>query len=159
MAKPCSVCIHIARREIDRALLENVPLRSVAAKHGVSVTALHRHKNGHIPPALAQAAEAQEVADADSLLEQLQALRARADAITAQAEQTGDLRTALAGIREMRATLEVLLEVQGELQRAPYINIAVSAEWAQLRTVIVQALEPYPDARRAVAEALEGAEA
>lgn len=43
---------------------------------------------------------------------------------------------------------------QSELNVTGTINIAASVEWAEVRTVIIQALEPYPQARMAVASAL-----
>ena len=38
------------------------------------------------------------------------------------------------------------------------VNLNVSPEWLELRTVIVTALEPHPEAMSAVVGALEGAE-
>jgi hypothetical protein len=50
--------------------------------------------------------------------------------------------------------LELLGKLAGELQSAPQVNILISPEWVRLRTLILEALEPYPDARLAVAGAL-----
>jgi hypothetical protein len=44
------------------------------------------------------------------------------------------------------------------LDDRPQVNVLVSAEWVDLRAVIVGALEPHPAALRAVVGALEGAE-
>jgi hypothetical protein len=35
------------------------------------------------------------------------------------------------------------------------VNVVLSAEWVSLQAVILSALEPHPDARQAVAAALE----
>ncbi len=43
MGKPCTVCAHPDRSAIDAALEAGHPLRRIAAAHGVSKTALHRH--------------------------------------------------------------------------------------------------------------------
>jgi hypothetical protein len=43
MGKPCTVCVHPDRSAIDAALEAGHPLRGIAAAHGVSKTALHRH--------------------------------------------------------------------------------------------------------------------
>ena len=48
------------------------------------------------------------MAAADDLLGQVRALRSKAMSILLAAERQGDLRTALAGIREARACLELL---------------------------------------------------
>ncbi len=37
---------------------------------------------------------------------------------------------------------------------APPVDLVATAEWVALRTAIMQALGPYPEARQAVADAL-----
>jgi hypothetical protein len=102
---------------------------------------------------MAQAAE--EVAQADTLLEQVGDLQERALAILDKAEEAGELRTALGAIREARGNLELLAKLLGELDERPVVNLSVSPEWLELRAVIVTALEPHPEALRAVVGALE----
>src|SRR5215204_4092102 len=51
--------------------------------------------------------------------------------------------------------LELLGKLAGELDERPVVNLNVSPEWLELRTVIVGALEPHPAAHRAVLRALE----
>jgi hypothetical protein len=103
---------------------------------------------------MAQAAE--EVAQADSLLEQVRDLQSRAYGILDKAEAADDLRTALGAIREARGNLELLAKLLGELDERPTLNVTVSPEWLELRTVIVGALEPHPQARESVVRAIEG---
>lgn len=74
------------------------------------------------------------------------------------AEQSGDLRTALGAIREARGNLELLGKLAGELQAGQVVNILVSPQWVTLRSVILESLEPFPEARLAVASALERVE-
>lgn len=50
--------------------------------------------------------------------------------------------------------LELLAKLLGELQEHHTVNILVSPEWIRVRSVIVETLQAYPDARFAVAEAL-----
>jgi hypothetical protein len=132
-------------------------LRNIAQRYGTSATALHRHKE-HLPRLIVKAHEAQEVAQADNLLEQVRSLQTRALSILDRADATGDLRTALSAIREARGNLELLGKLAGELQQEGTINITVSPEWAALRAVILQALNPYPDAAQAVTRALSAPE-
>jgi hypothetical protein len=106
---------------------------------------------------MAQAAE--EVAQADTLLGQVRDLQSRALAILGKAEEAGDLRTALGAIREARGNLELLAKLLGELDELPVTNILVSAEWVSVRTAMMEALGPYPQARVAVAERLSELEA
>ena len=106
MPRRCSICQHPERDEIDARLIGGQPLRNVAKQFGVSVTALHRHKERHLPAHLRQAQGAEERLSADRLLADLQALQERALALLTKAEQAGDLRTALGGIREVRGCIE-----------------------------------------------------
>jgi hypothetical protein len=104
---------------------------------------------------MAQAAE--EIAQADSLLDQVRELQDKALGILDKAEKAGELRTALSAIREARGNLELLAKLLGELDERPVVNLTVSPEWLELRAVIVGALDLHPDARGAVLRALEGA--
>ena len=157
MPRKCTVCTHEARAEIDRALVAGDTFRHIAARFDTSTGALQRHKADHLPGRLAKAQEAEEVAQADDLLCQVQDLQARALAILDKAEEAGELRTALSAIREARGNLELLAKLLGELDERPQVNVLVSPEWLELRAIIVGALEPHPAARGAVLRALEGA--
>jgi len=151
MPRTCTACSHPQRPEIDRALVEGATYRTIADRFGLSETALKRHKSDHLPGHVAKAQEAKQVADADDLLHQLKALRNRAIGILQKAETAGDYRTALAGIREARGCIETLMEVEGELDRRGVTNIIVNPEWVQIRTAILVALQPFPEAAHAVA--------
>ena len=157
MAQPCSICHHPDRETIDAAIVGGGALRAIACQYTVGREALRRHK-AHIPKAVATAREAEEVAEADRLLAIVHDLMKSAIGTITQAEAGGDLRTKLAAIREARETAKLLLEVYGELQTQPTFNIIMAPEWVEVRTVVLQALGPYPDARLAVAGALERVE-
>ena len=159
MPRPCTICTHDQREEIDKALVSGTPYRNISKRFSVSMGALSRHRADHLPSHLAKAQEAREVAQADDLLAQVRDLQTKALRILARAEKTGRLRTALAGIREARANLELLAKLLGELQQEGTVNIVLAPEWVELRTVILAALTPYPDARLAVAQALEAGHA
>ena len=158
MARKCVVCEHEKINEINEALLAGETYRNIAKRFSVSISSLSRHKNQHIPKAMTKAQEAQEVAQADNLLEQVQNLQAKELSILAKAEASGDLRTALQGIREARSCLELLAKLQGELQQEGTVNITLAPEWLELRTVILQSLEPWPEARLAIAQAVKEVE-
>jgi hypothetical protein len=89
-----------------------------------------------------------------SLLDQARDHHRRALTIMAKAYAAGDLRTALAGIREATR----LLELQGRFlgQIAPStVNVLITAEFRQVQVVLLQALEDHPLAKQAVITALE----
>lgn len=158
MPRRCTICEHPERDEINKALIETRNITEIAKRYGVSYDALLRHKQGHIPGALAKAQEAREVAQADSLLDQLRDLQRRTLTILEAAEKEDDRSTALKAIKEARGNLELLAKLLGELAERQVINILVAPEWINLRAVILAALEPYPEARLALAEALRGVE-
>lgn len=158
MARACTICTHADRQEIDAALVagEN-PETQIAALFRVSADALARHRARHLPAKLAKAKGAEEAADADDLLAQVQDLRTRALSILDTAEEAGNLKAALGAIREARESVRLLAELAGKLQQQRTVNIVLLPEWVALRTRIARALEPFPDARVAVVEAI-GAE-
>ncbi len=154
MPRTCTICTHPEREAINQALVANEPFRLIAERFGTSAAALTRHKAEHLPVKLAKAHAAKETRLADDLLAQVKALRNKAISILQQAENAGDLRTALLGIREARACVELLAEMEGELKRNPVINIHLSAEWIEVRALLMGALADYPEARASVAAVL-----
>jgi hypothetical protein len=158
MPRTCTICEHPERETIDRALVGETSNLSVSSLFGVSESAVRRHEANHLAAKLVLAEKAaEEVAQADDLLEQVRDLQSRAYGILDKAEGVGDLRTALGAIREARGNLELLAKLLGELDERPVVNLNLSPEWLELRAVIVGALEPHPEARGAVLRALEGA--
>jgi len=155
----CTVCCHADAPSIDQMLVNRRPFRNIAQQTGVSVWALLRHHDDHLPETLTKAKAAEEAARADDLLTQLRALRSKAMALLLAAEKSGDFRTALAGIREARGCIELLLEVEQRISRQPTVNLLISPEWVTARSVLIEALRPYPQARSAVAAALVRLEA
>ncbi len=103
---------------------------------------------------LAKAKDAVDVAEADSLLSRIEGLYKRTEAILEAAEEDKEWGTALQAIRECRGNLELLGRVTKELENAPTLNLTLNPEYLEVRALIVQALEPYPQARLAVADAL-----
>lgn len=162
MPRVCTICTHDQRDEIDAAIVSGAPYRQIAERFGTSESAMYRHKNDHaskrVAARVAKAQDAKDVADADDLLAQIKALRNRSIGILQKAEQAGDYRTALMGIREARGCVETLMEVEGELDRRGVVNVVINPQWVELRTVIIGALEGHPEALRAVSGALASIE-
>ena len=157
MPRKCTICEHEQVNEINKKIIQGETFRNIAKQYSLNYQAVYRHKE-HIPEAMTKAREAQEVAQADGLLEQVGQLQAKAWGLLSQAEAAGELRTALQGVREAKGCLELLAKMQGELQQEGTINITISPEWLELRAIILQTLEPYPEAKERLAQALEGVE-
>jgi hypothetical protein len=155
LARSCSVCQHEDNVLINEALVvQGLSNRAMARQFGLSKDAVRRHRQ-HIPEILAQASRAEEVAKADSLLDRLEDLQSRTEAILSRVEGTDNYSAMLGAIREMRSNLEVIGEVTKELNRTPTLNLTLSPEWLELRALIVRAVEPFPEAREGILRALE----
>ncbi len=152
MPRTCSVCTDARRAEVDQALVSGVAVDEIARRYPpLSATSIRRHRAEHVSQTLAKAHEAKEVTRGDDLLEQVRQLRGKAVSLLLKAEAAGDYRTALAGIREARACLELLLEVEGELNRVTNVNVLIaSPDWRATRGALLTALRPHPEARAAV---------
>lgn len=156
MGRSCSVCAHADRDELERRLVAGDPIRAVARQTGVGRDALARHAASHLPSDLAALRDAGQRIETARALDRLEGLFAEGQEVLAAARAEGRHQVSLAAIRELRGVIELLARLTGELDERPdvVVNIASSAEWLQVQTVIVGALEPYPEARLAVAEAL-----
>ncbi len=115
---------------------------------------MQRHRDEHLVQTLVKAEAAKEISRADELLDEVQKLKNKAISLLLAAERAGDIRTALSGIREARACLELLLEVEGAIDRQPVVNLTLSVEWQQTRQILLTALSGYPEAKQAVVLAL-----
>jgi hypothetical protein len=153
MSRKCTVCSDPQRELVDDAIVGGVAYRRIAAHHDLAEASVRRHAAAHLPATLVRATEAAEVSRADILLSQADALRAEALNLLEEARNRGDLRTAVAAIGQARGVLELLARPAGELSDTR-VNVVVSAEWVEMRTLILDALEPFPEARAAVSGAL-----
>jgi len=156
--RPCTICRHPERDEIDQGLIASTALKPISERFGVTVQALIRHRNLHLPQAVRDAAEgtraAAERERGGDLLAAARALHGKALELMRQAERARDLRTALAGIREAARCVELQGRLMGQIRETTTVNVTLSAEWLSLQAVILSAPEPHPEARQAVAAAL-----
>ncbi len=155
MPRKCSVCEHIQVKDIDESLVNGTGLRKIAERFSLATTSVHRHKK-HLNGTLIKAREVKKITHADSLLEQVKYLQEKSLEILSKAEEIGDYRACTSAINEARKCLELLGKLAGELQDGQTVNVIVSPQWVELRTTIIEALEPHPEAKFAVLRALQG---
>ena len=158
MGRTCTVCSHKDVDEINRLLLCSDSYRDIARQFGLSKDALARHKESHIPELLLKSQDVKDSLQADNLLTQLQEARARAIELLDMAISAGDTKVygpPSSYLSEIRQQIKLWAELEGRLASQPQVNILVNPEWIQLRTVIINALEPYPEARQAVLNAIQ----
>jgi hypothetical protein len=156
MARKCSVCMSQDVNEINSALVGSVSFREISRQFGINKSALSRHKKSHIPVTLCKAEEAKELTKANNLIDEIERLRIKAERIGRKAEEKGDYRTALAGIRELTRIVELLAKMRGELQ-GESVNIVLNPQWIEIRTTILSALEDFPEAKMKLVEVLKDA--
>jgi hypothetical protein len=170
--RPCSICTHEQRGEIDRALVSGTPVRLVAGRFGTSKSAASRHRRDHLAPHLAraleaadgaraadlvrerEAAKAQEIGQALDVVRQLQAINGACLEILQKSRASGKDSISLRAVDRIHRQIELQARLLGELQDGQTVNVLVAPEWHQVRLVVVNALRPYPEARAAVAQAL-----
>jgi hypothetical protein len=117
----------------------------VALEFGLSDDALGRHARHHVSRPAAPASSRPRAAEpaGDPLDELVTALRLRA--LAGSPADTREYRLALAAQSDARHSA------------APQRDLAIEPEWLALRTAMLAALDGFPEARQALADALGGA--
>jgi len=166
--KPCSICEHERRHQIEIGLVHHVPMRVLARRFCTSADAIARHSRRHLPAQVRAAIlaaqkpsavdlEALQRSESEGLLSQLVTQRARLQQQGEMALELGDVRAAVQVENSVLANLALVGRLLGQLITHHEIrstSILVSPDYLQLRSAIVRALRPYPEAARAVGQAL-----
>jgi hypothetical protein len=155
VGRVCTICSHEERHQINLALVHCEPYRHIASRHDVSTGALQRHSREHLPALLVKAYEATERDDAEDLAGEVIKVKEDVHRLKEKAEEEGDLRAALLGCDKALKALELQAKVEQLIQTTPTFNLHLNTEWIGLRTAILRALEPYPEARESFLKALK----
>lgn len=166
----CTICAHEQRYQIELALVSGVSCRAIGKKYNVSRDAAWRHLRNHVPPErraelvagpLKPAELAQRAADEGlTLLEYVPMVRNSLMARFLAASEADDRQgTALVAGRLLDC-LRLTAQLSGELAKAGATitnNIAIlqSPLMADLQSMLIRTLAPFPDARDAVLGGLE----
>lgn len=93
--------------------------------------------------------------NAANFLDQLKEVRSKAATLLELAEKAEDLRAAGVFLKELREQIRLWAELEKKLaDNPPQVSIILNPEWIELKTKIVAALRPYPDALESVRNAL-----
>lgn len=128
MPQTCITCRHPNVLHINSALIAGRSLRDIGGQWKISKTALARHKE-HLPAELAKAKQAEEVGNADTLLNDVRGGEGRADRLYVAAEKIlldaiddkdrrlglTAIKTAVGVMSEARQLLELRGGLTGEL--------------------------------------------
>lgn len=159
MPRTCTICSHADRAAIDRALAAGTSLATIATVHHVIDESLRRHRDAHLPKAVAKAQEVEDVRQALDVVKQLKAVNGTTLHVLKEARDQGDPGLALKAIDRIHRQIELQARLLGELDERPVTNILVAPEWLGVRSALLGALAPYPEAAMAVATALARLEA
>ena len=147
VGRPCTVCNHPERQEIDKALVSGTVYRKLSETYGLAASSLCRHRKGHIPAQLAKVYEAAEVSRAAELvreeenhkaaeigqgldvLRQLKAINGATLAILKEARADKKHSLSLQAIDRVCKQLELQGRLVGMLQdNGPQINVLINPE-------------------------------
>lgn len=155
MPKPCSICEDPRRDEFDRRARIEDNIAKIAQDFALSYDAFYRHikANHHIREVTAIPTSA-ELATSEDIYKEIERWHDEAKDLQRAAKAGGDIKTALLGLEKALKCLELMLRIHGQISDAPQITIINNPEWVEIRTLIIGALDPFPDAKQAVCEVL-----
>ena len=150
----CKTCRFPDHEKYDAECIKgNLSREDYAKMVGCTSKSISRHLS-HIPQIVANSANAEIVTNADNLLDQILYYEAEARRFKEMAEADGNVDLALKAVDRALKCVEIYAKVRGIINDAPQITIINNPEWVELRTLIITALEPYPEAREAVVHAI-----
>ena len=137
MARKCLVCESQHLKEIDKSLVAGEPYRALAQRCGISPDAVFRHKGPPFAEAPGEGEAIEEVAKADTLLDQARNLLPKAERLTKRAEEDGAIDTALRGVSQIRGVLELLGQVSGQLagKGTTQVNVGINLQAPNFRSM------------------------
>ena len=157
MPRECTVCAHPDAVLINEAMVvEGKSNRAIASHYGLGREAVRRHKE-HIPKLLLKARENLDAYTAASILSKIETLQHETLEQLEGAKDDGDRRVVLGAIREQRANLELVARLMQLINEQPSVTLNLSPAFVQYRTLIVGALDAYPEAQAEVLSALDRA--
>jgi hypothetical protein len=160
MARTCTICEDPRRDEFDRHAILGDPIAKIAQEFALSYDALYRHvKADHHIRDVTTIPTTSELATSGDILREITEHHKEAVRLKDLAEDNGDLKTAMLGLDKALKCLELVAKIQGQIQEQSISiyqqNVLINnPEWIELRTMIISALEPYPEAKEAVIHAV-----
>jgi hypothetical protein len=179
MPARCKTCAHPRRADIDIELARGTSGLEVARRFDLPPSTVWRHKRyGHVPPSVvaafpqhraelsAEALAKLRAEESQGVLMNLALQRSRLLRLQERADAEGDGSMALAAARELHRNIELVARAIGEfaqhersISQVAHLHVMMQPEYVQLRSGLIRALRPHPEARRAVGEVLAALEA
>jgi hypothetical protein len=106
----CKTCVHAKRAAIEDAILRKVPHARIGEEFGLSHHSIYRHSK-HLSRSVI-------VNGTQPVLNRVEALMDRLEKIAQRAESGKDWRAAVAAMREVRGSLELVAKLTGQIAPA-----------------------------------------
>jgi len=157
-ARPCSVCTHPKREEIEQAIKNGASVRGLAGTYDLSKTSLYRHV-AHMEE---KAKEREEKASGRSFedkssLDRINEVEKIARDLIGRAKDSGQIAGIAPLLRAANESLSIAAKLRGEMTgKAPEI-VHNGPTWAEFHTFtssLLSALDDQPEAKKAVLDAL-----
>jgi hypothetical protein len=148
----CVVCPSSRRNAIEAGLVGNVGAEALEARFGLSAEAIQRHRRECIPSALERT---QVLVTARTVADRIAGLLDEADQFLTTARDEGDLKAWGVAVARLEGAIRLYGQFTGELGGDPDAAILASAKWREIKTILGEALKPFPDALEAVVRAFE----
>jgi len=149
MPDHCEVCAHPDRETIDRALLANASAHALATTHNLPYSEILIHQRNHLGHQNSPRYK-REDSNASFLLHRLDIIFRETARIFHEAA-LGDFSVALRAAQRLEHQLELMARF---FPAAGDSETLLPSERRIIRTVMDEALVPYPEARLALADAL-----
>ncbi|MGA7075610.1 MAG: hypothetical protein WBZ42_03560 [Halobacteriota archaeon] len=154
----CTIC-KLPGAERD-ALEEKIASKELSITKGAELVnsnkaTLSRHMNRCVPKRIRESMKPEPVAvEGLNVVNALTESRGRILSIYDEARQSGDLRAAIAALQTEVSQMSLMARITGQLNDAPQVNFLLNPEFVRLKQILIKTLEPYPEARVRLSEAL-----
>jgi hypothetical protein len=156
MPSPCKLCRYEDKLQIERDILSGRLKQVDAAKLvGCNKSSITRHMQNHVGKQVARVAEHFELKEGLNAIDALTESHERVLSIFNEAVNAGNRREALLAINAETKQLELMAKITGQTSAPAQVNFLIHPQFVKLKTMMVQKLTPFPEARVALSEAFE----
>jgi len=123
MGRSCKTCQHPEREAIEKAILAQVPFRSLSKQFGIGETALFRHGATHIKAKLKKSRMLMEYGSAERLGRMMLRLIRETWELSKQAARYGEYGPAVSAKVAVRGHIETLGKLSGAISNAQSVSV------------------------------------
>lgn len=161
MARPCRLCEHPDREELETALLRRERTQEdVAGILGTTKQAISLHVRNHVPEAVRLAISQGKATQAGlNVTRQLIEINQASREILEGARKAEDPGLALRAIDRVEKQLRLQAEILGDIQAGVTVNVNQAPAFLEFRALVLNVLDEYPEVKTRLLEKLKRANA